>query len=153
MNRSVFISNSPTDTQSLAQKLYSLNPGPSVYALWGDLGLGKTTFTQFFAQTAGVKKRIQSPTFIIMRQLPWPDHPGQFIHLDLYRLDSVKDTQSFQIQEVLDQNQDLIIIEWPKIIKDLLPQNTTHVQFESLSDTSRRITISTNLFKFPDLKK
>lgn len=138
---SIFISNSIADTTKFAQNLSKeLKPG-SVLALHGELGSGKTTFTQSLAKALGISARLTSPTFVIMRQYQIPSWTGLLYHFDFYRLHVANDAKSFDLNELIAENNNLIVIEWPEIVASILPSHTVHIYFETISDNERRITI------------
>ena len=109
-------------------------------ALVGDLGAGKTTFIQGLAEGLGIKERINSPTFIILREYSHPDF--MFYHVDLYRLegDFSKELENLGLTTIMAERQSVVVIEWADKIKDLLPQNTKWLNFEEQGD-ERIITI------------
>lgn len=119
-----------------------------VFALEGELGSGKTTFTQAFARALGVKEKITSPTFVLIKTysliryspalgfaLARPRslairHFKRFVHLDCYRLDSPKDLLHLGFKKLLKDKNAIVMIEWADRIHKLLPKNTTWVKFE-----------------------
>jgi len=136
------ISHSPTETSKLAQDLASqIKPG-SILALCGDLGSGKTTFTQSLAKALGITQRVTSPTFILMRQYPLPQSSGMFYHLDLYRIGSPEDIKSIDLEELIAEGTNIIVIEWPEKIETILPPHTLKIYFKTTSATTREITLS-----------
>ena len=138
----VHYTHSAADTQKLGEKLAgSLKPG-AVLALYGDLGSGKTTFTQGLAKGLGITGRIQSPTFVLMRDydLPVKDN-SQLHHLDLYRLQSDKELKSLNLNELVNEETSIFVIEWAdKANQDYL-QNAIKIYFKSLKENERKITI------------
>ena len=142
-----YVSTDAEKTQAIAKKLARLAKRAKelsgVIALTGDLGAGKTTFVQGFAEGLGIKDRIISPTFVLMRQHKIPKTQKTLFHIDLYRLDGEKELQQLGLEELLNDTNHLILIEWAEKAKKLLPKNTTWVHFEGVGD-SRRISISTD---------
>ena len=138
----VHYTHSMEDTQKLGEKLAAtLKPG-AVLALYGDLGSGKTTFTQGLAKGLGITGRIQSPTFVLMRDydLPAKDN-SQLHHLDLYRLQSDKELKSLNLNELVNEETSIFVIEWAdKANQDYL-QNAIKIYFKSLKENERKITI------------
>ena len=104
-------------------------PG-DVVCLYGDLGSGKTTFTQGIAKTLGLKHLPSSPTFILMQQYKTSksDIPILY-HLDLYRLDTEKEIEQIGVSSLLDHNDGLLVIEWAEKAKSLLPDRRVDVFF------------------------
>lgn len=125
------------ETQSLGQKLAASLKAPQTIALVGDLGAGKTTFVQGLAKGLGVKERIISPTFILMRTY------GNFFHVDLYRLEENIDAEvkNLGLTDIWEKSGNMVVIEWAEKITDLLPKNTLWINFEILEGEKRKITI------------
>lgn len=117
--------------------------GATVIALHGDLGAGKTTFTQLLAKRLGVQSEVNSPTFTIMKRYAVV-HPQftDLIHIDAYRLVEGGDLKKLGIQEVLQKPNHLFCIEWPDIIKDILPAKHIKIEFEHIDEGSRKVTLS-----------
>jgi len=139
-----FITKSARQTQKVGKKLATnlTKKTPSVIALTGDLGSGKTTFVQGFAKGLGVRKRIISPTFILMRSYK-ARRKRMFYHLDLYRLESNlnKELENLGAKDIWGEKGNILVIEWAEKIKDLLPEYTIWIEFEYLSDEQRKIII------------
>lgn len=108
----------------------------TVVALQGDLGAGKTTFTQGFAHTLGIKRRLISPTFVIMRR--YPIRAGgatirakfkNLYHIDAYRFKKADALEALGFHEILEDPAAIVLIEWPENVKKLLPRGTTWLKF------------------------
>src|SRR5579884_944541 len=134
--------NNAEETQQFASEFSQKFKGQGgIIALSGDLGAGKTTFIQGFAQGLGIADKIISPTFVLMRQ----HHFGQnqmLYHIDLYRLPDNPDIESLGIKDLLENKQDIILIEWAEKINPKLPPNTTFINISKISENSREIAIS-----------
>lgn len=114
-----------------------------VVALIGDLGSGKTTFTQGFARGLGSKERVLSPTFVLMRQYPLQKKQfSTFIHIDCYRLDDSRELFSLGWQNLRANPANLILVEWADRIPDALPDYDIIVTFDYGAKTTRLITIN-----------
>lgn len=137
----VFTSHSAEETQSLAANLarkYQEKGG--IIALTGDLGAGKTTFTQGFAKGLGLTDKIISPTFIIIRQYPLLSDKT-FYHIDLYRLDNQPNIQSLGLSEIFTKSNAVTLIEWAdRLSPDQLPK-ASHIYIKKISETEREIQI------------
>lgn len=140
-----YITKSDKETKKLAEKLARLAKQAKkltgVIALTGDLGAGKTTFVQGFAKGLGIKDKIISPTFVLVRQHKIPRLGQMLFHVDLYRLDNEKHFQQLGLGELLSDTNHLIIIEWAEKIEKLLPKSTIWINFENLDENSRKITV------------
>ncbi|OGH21625.1 MAG: tRNA (adenosine(37)-N6)-threonylcarbamoyltransferase complex ATPase subunit type 1 TsaE [Candidatus Levybacteria bacterium RIFCSPHIGHO2_01_FULL_41_15] len=159
--QNIFITNNSKETQRLAESfifrseiLLRRTKTPRVFALFGELGSGKTTFVQGLAKGLGIKKRIISPTFIIVRNYKIRnkiyDLPAgkaglrfkNFFHVDLYRLESKNDIEGLGLEEIINDSENIIAIEWAEKIKSLLPKNRYDIRFEHLSQNKRKIIIT-----------
>lgn len=110
-------------------------------ALIGDLGSGKTTFTQGFARALGIHEKIASPTFTLIRQHELPDRNRTLYHLDLYRLEEIN-VDELGLTDLFNQTQDIILIEWAEKLGDQLPKNALAIRFKHLTDNKREIEIT-----------
>lgn len=119
--------------ESFAQKL----KGGEVLALYGDLGSGKTTFVQGLAKGLGIEKQIISPTFIIMRTYAFGNK--MLYHVDLYRIESENDVEGIGLRELMNDPANIVLIEWPEKIENLLPENRIDIVFTYLEDDNREI--------------
>ncbi len=103
-----------------------------VITLQGDLGAGKTTFTKAFAETLGIVESITSPTFVILKNYSLPSPHSEYfknlIHIDAYRLQNVDELKKLNFEQYLKGN--IICIEWPEIITDILPEKHIAISFE-----------------------
>lgn len=139
---SKIITNSFEETQKVAEGLaLDFKESGGVVALTGDLGAGKTTFTQGFAKGLGIKDKIISPTFVLIRQHQVPNTKQILYHLDLYRLEAEDDFKQLGIEDML-QGNNIILIEWAEKALHLLKKPYTQITFKKINDNSREISIS-----------
>lgn len=89
----------------------------NIFLLKGNLGAGKTTFTQFLLKNIGSTDEVNSPTYSIVNEYNTPK--GKIYHFDLYRLKNIEEVYDIGIEEYLD-NAFLCIIEWPEVYEDEL---------------------------------
>lgn len=116
---------------------------PLIIALTGELGSGKTTFVQGLAKGLGIKKRVLSPTFIMMRQYAICHMPYAFFyHIDLYRVENEKDVEGLGLEEIWSNPGNVVAIEWAEKIKKILPKRRIDIHFKYLNNNQRKITIS-----------
>lgn len=136
--QSEYIVNSVEETWKLAEEFANeLKPG-DIVCLEGDLGAGKTTFTQGLAAHLGAKRAVTSPTFCLV-----VEHPTSrflLVHMDLYRLHDADDVLTIGWEDYLARGA-VLFVEWPDRAGDLIPPDARHVRFEHLPDSpdSRRI--------------
>ncbi|MBI5306133.1 tRNA (adenosine(37)-N6)-threonylcarbamoyltransferase complex ATPase subunit type 1 TsaE [Candidatus Wolfebacteria bacterium] len=111
-----------------------------VIALSGNLGSGKTTFVQGFLRVAGVKSKITSPTFIIVKRFKIKDLRFKNIyHIDCYRVRKSNELLSIGIKDILSNPQNIVLIEWPEKIKKYLPKNVIWIKFKYGEKENERI--------------
>ena len=112
----------------------------TLVGLSGELGSGKTTFTQCVAQSLGILERVISPTFIIMKNYALEGHSfDQLIHIDAYRLESGEELQVLGWERMSKNPKNLILIEWPERVTDILPKNMQTIHFTHKNETTRII--------------
>ena len=131
------ISNSLEETQEIANNFVSnISPqknGATVVGLYGDLGAGKTTFTQAIAKNLGVSDIVTSPTFVIMKvyDISYTSNPAtrnhnfdKLIHIDAYRIENSSELLHLGWKEIISNPNNLILIEWPERVADIMPEHT-----------------------------
>ena len=114
------VSNSLEETKTIAKLLAEKIPIGKVIALIGNLGTGKTTFTQGFASAMGVKEKVGSPTFKLISE--YSGKNGSLYHIDAYRLDGAKEFLNIGGEDYLYPENGITIIEWADLILDLLDE-------------------------------
>jgi tRNA threonylcarbamoyladenosine biosynthesis protein TsaE len=111
-----------------------------VLALSGDLGGGKTTFIQGLAKGLGIREKVLSPTFVIMKR--FSIDKGQFrnfYHIDCYRIKYPKEMLDLGFEEIISDPENIVAIEWAERIRNLLPKNALKMEFEFKGKTKRKI--------------
>ena len=101
-----------------------------IFALRGDLGAGKTTFTQGFFQGIGIKRNPISPTFVIMRR--YGIRRSGFrnaYHFDAYRLKKAEDVEVLEFGKITSDPRNIILVEWPERIEGVLPRGAIRLDF------------------------
>lgn len=143
-----YISHSPEETQKFAkeQALELIREGngqPIVVALEGELGAGKTTFTQAFAEALGVREHLKSPTFVLMKHYHLSDVQGYhaLYHLDCYRLNSSTDLIPLGTGDIIRLPGTIILIEWAERVADILPRNHWVIHIDHISEQERNISV------------
>lgn len=136
--RSKHISDSPKDTEKLAEEIGKRLRGGEVIELTSDLGGGKTTFTRGLAKGIGSKDNVSSPTFTISNI--YKAKGFNILHLDFYRLHQAGIMQH-QLHENINEKKDVVVIEWSNAVKKVLPRNRLKVTISSLGENRRKITL------------
>lgn len=114
---------------------------PNVFCLYGNLGSGKTTFTQGFAKGLGIHARLLSPTFIIVRRYDIPSTEIFLYHIDLYRLKNSADMEELGLSEIFADSGSITVIEWAEKLGDGIPVPRTDINFEVQTDGNHKITV------------
>ncbi|TRZ64762.1 MAG: tRNA (adenosine(37)-N6)-threonylcarbamoyltransferase complex ATPase subunit type 1 TsaE [Spirochaetia bacterium] len=127
----------------LAKKILAENKkikNALVLALVGDLGSGKTTFTQGFLRGLGIKNKITSPTFVIAKKYKIQNTKYKYAyHFDYYRIKKPAEFFALGFKEILADPQNIVLIEWPEVIKKFLPKNSIWINFEHGEKESQRV--------------
>lgn len=134
--------NSAQETFALGKKLGELAQPGQIYTLVGDLGVGKTVFTQGLADGLGITEPISSPTFTIIQEYEEGRLP--FYHFDVYRIGDIEEMEEIGYDDYF-FGQGVCMIEWANLIEELLPENIIQVVIEKDLDKGfdyRRITIT-----------
>ena len=108
----------------------------AVLALSGDLGAGKTTFTQTLARLLGITESITSPTFVIMKKYEVEGDPRfrHLVHVDAYRLNSIEELQVLHFETELGEANSLVVVEWAEKVREILPADTKWFDFDLKGD-------------------
>lgn len=131
------------ETKDLAYKIASDLKGGEIIALTGDLGSGKTTFTQYLAQALGVKSHVNSPTFVLMKIYETDKHPLRYlVHMDAYRLGSEDEIFNLGLDQHIANLNSVFVIEWADKIKEYLSNKKVIWINFSLNDKIRIVKIN-----------
>ena len=143
-------SRSAAETKKIA-KLFAeellktkIGRGAFVVIFKGDLGAGKTTFIQGLMKGLGIKGKIMSPTFTLLRSYKVRNENFSKVHhFDCYRINEAEEIKELKFKELIKDPQNIILIEWPERIKELLPRKKVTVTLdygETLKDRILEIT-------------
>jgi tRNA threonylcarbamoyladenosine biosynthesis protein TsaE len=116
--------------------------GATLVTLSGDLGAGKTTFTQFIAKALGIVDVVNSPTFVIEKIYTIPENPKfeRLIHIDAYRLKDAGELTALGFGQLMSHEKNLIFLEWPENVVGISEHASIRIVLEALPDGSRQIT-------------
>lgn len=132
---------SPAETFSLGEKIGKEAKPGQVFTLIGDLGVGKTVFTQGMARGLGIEEAVNSPTFTIVQV--YEDGRLPFYHFDVYRIGDVEEMDEIGYEDYI-YGEGVSLIEWANLIEEILPEKLTRIQIEkdlSQGFDYRRITV------------
>ncbi len=132
-------SQSEDETKQIAEEL-GRKTRNHIFALTGELGAGKTIFVQGFAKGLGIKDKIISPTFVLIRQHKIPGTKKVLYHIDLYRLENTTNLKELGLEEIWSNPNNIILIEWAEKIKEL-PKNAIRISIQKQGN-DRLITLS-----------
>lgn len=138
-NELIISTHSKEETMKLGRSLAAFVKKGNVILLTGDLGAGKTTFTQGLAQGLGIKDRVISPTFNILKC--YFNQKMNLYHIDAYRLES--NNTDIGLEEFI-EGDGVCVIEWPNYIVDLIPEGTLSVCITNVGDNDRNIEFSSD---------
>jgi len=147
-----YLTVTPWQTQKLGEILAKevlktkLKKGALTFGLEGDLGGGKTTFLQGFAKGLGIKEKILSPTFIILKKFKIQSANRRknfknFYHIDCYRIEKPREILDLGFKEIVSNPQNIIAVEWANRIKNILPQNIIILKFQFIDKNKREIDV------------
>jgi len=143
-----FITTSQQETKKLAQEIASGFQGGEIICLSGDLGAGKTTFTQGLLEALGAEGPYTSPTFTIVKEYAlkhpkiheFPNKLSKVYHIDTYRISS-DDLLELSFNDFAGKPNTVTIIEWPENVKDIILESAMWLNFEWLDENKRKITL------------
>ena len=116
----------------------NLTSGDRVF-LYGDLGVGKTTFTKGLAKGLKIPSRIISPTFVLIRK-----HVSSglnFYHIDLYRIEGKEKIQNIGLPEILDDPNGIAVVEWADRLEGEKPKNRWEIKFKNVGENERNVEV------------
>lgn len=138
------ITNGAEETVELGKKIAQEIKGGEIICLEGDLGAGKTTFSQGLLGGLGVIGAVTSPTFLVMKQYDLKKGSLNFdnvYHIDTYRIGE-EDILNLGWEEIIKNKRNIILLEWPEKIKKIIPENAIWIKFEILDEEKRKMIFS-----------
>lgn len=129
--------NSLNDIDKAAQEFVNAMNGRTVFAFYGKMGAGKTTFIKALCNALGVTDMVNSPTFSIVNE--YIDGEGNSIyHFDFYRIKRLSEAYDIGFEDYVFSG-NLCLMEWPELVEELLPDDVVRVTIEEQADGSRVI--------------
>lgn len=123
--------------ESAAEEFLRQTEGVSVYAFYGSMGAGKTTFISAICSVMGVGDEVASPTFTIVNEYRAADGRSLY-HFDFYRIDKPSEALDIGYEEYI-YGDGICLMEWPERIEELLPENVLRVYISEEPDGSRTV--------------
>lgn len=143
-----FFSRSPEQTRRIGIRLGDEIRTGDVICLQGNLGAGKTTFTQGLAQGWGSQDSVSSPTFVLVN-LYRRANGDQLFHLDAYRLESMPEAEELDLDSMLTEG--ALIIEWPERLGDLIPMERLWINLDHMAEEHRQMRFNANGKRYDEL--
>lgn len=126
--------------QEAAHQFVSLMGDDTVFAFYGKMGAGKTTFIKAVCQELGVTDNVTSPTFAIVNEYRSETTSELIYHFDFYRIKKLEEVYDMGYEDYFYSGA-VCFIEWPELIEELLPGNTIKVCIEETEGGARRLTM------------
>ena len=131
--------------QTAAQAFIKAMADRRIFAFYGNMGAGKTTFIKAVCEQLGVGEVITSPTFAIVNEYSFNDRRSNeaktIYHFDFYRIQNIREAYDIGLEEYF-YSKAICFIEWPEIVDDLLPADAVKVTISVADDDTRIVTIS-----------
>ena len=126
------------DLDRAAREFLRLTDGVRIYAFYGSMGAGKTTFISALCRVLGVGDEVASPTFTIVNEYRAGNGRAVY-HFDFYRIERLQEVLDIGYEEYVDSD-GLCLMEWPEKIEPILPEDTLRVHIAEQPDGSRSVT-------------
>ena len=123
--------------KNIAAKLIMQFPDHRIFALYGKMGVGKTTFIQAICKSLNSDDIVTSPTFAIINEYK-TDNSSSIFHFDFYRIEDIEEAYDLGYEDYI-YSGNYCFIEWPEMIESLLPENIVKVEIEVDDDENRMI--------------
>ena len=127
--------------EEVAKEFINLMGDDTIFAFYGKMGAGKTTFIKALCKALGVEDEVNSPTFAIVNEYRSETTAELIYHFDFYRIKKVEEVYDLGYEDYFYSGA-LCFIEWPELIEELLPEDTKKISIEENNDGERIITIN-----------
>ena len=134
-----FVSNDPAETAGIAEKILLACPNRRIFAIYGNLGAGKTTLVKALCESLGSVDVVKSPTFAIINE--YEGAAGPIFHFDFYRIETIEEVFDLGYEEYFDSGH-YCFIEWPEMIGNLVPEEAVEIRIQETGPTSRIIDLT-----------
>ena len=135
---SEIIIHSLEDIKRAASEFVALIGERRIFAFYGHMGAGKTTFIKAICEELGVKDAVSSPTFAIVNE--YASTMGSIYHFDFYRIKRSAEVLDLGFEDYA-YSGNLCLMEWPELIEEFLPEETVDVHIEEIEGGKRRVTV------------
>lgn len=127
-----FTSRSTSQNPEIARQIISAFPNDRIFAFFGEMGAGKTTFIKDFCKALGIKGNTSSPTFALVNEYK-TENGKSIYHFDMYRIEDPSEAVRIGFEEYLESG-NYCFIEWPEKIQNLLPPSFVQVRVQVTPD-------------------
>jgi tRNA threonylcarbamoyladenosine biosynthesis protein TsaE len=136
--KQTLIASTPDDLYAIAEKILADNPQERIFAFFGEMGAGKTTFIKTFCEVLGSSDVVSSPTFSLVNE--YEDAAGETLyHFDFYRIRKLEEVFDMGFEEYIDSGR-YCFLEWPERITELLPPSYVYISIVVDNNDQREIT-------------
>lgn len=135
-----FVCKTSKETKSLGQKVAESLSGDELLLLTGDLGSGKTTFTQGLAKGLGIEEDVVSPTYVFLRS--YTGKRLKLYHVDLYRLKEKAELGRLDLEDIKHRSDTIIVVEWPEFFPEIKKRKVIEIFFEINKDGSHLLKVN-----------
>ncbi len=150
--RKEYLTTNPEETKKIGREIAKkiirspLKEKAIVVAMEGELGGGKTTLLQGFGKELGIKERMTSPTFVILKKFQLDNLAvkqfNNFYHIDCYRIQNIGELIDLNLEKIISNPRNIVAIEWADRIKKIIPKSALWLKFEFIDKRKRRIIIN-----------
>lgn len=134
-----FLSEDPADTPAIAEKILGICPNRRIFAIYGNLGAGKTTLVKALCEKLGSGDVVKSPTFAIVNEYEGEWSP--IYHFDFYRIEALEEVYDLGFEEYFESG-NYCFIEWPEKVADLVPEEAVEIRISETGPMSRIIELT-----------
>ncbi len=122
--------------EQVSRELMKQYPGKYVFALYGAMGAGKTTFVKSLCKELGVIENVSSPTFSIINEYK-TEKGNSVFHFDFYRINKIEEAYDIGYEDYF-YREEYCFIEWPELVEELLPENCVYLKIEETGNQDER---------------
>lgn len=135
----VFICKSLDELEAIAAEIIQKSGGPGIFAIYGDMGSGKTTLIKRFCKVLRTVDTVTSPTFSLVNEYR-TESSGPVYHFDVYRIKKPEEIMDIGYETYFFSG-NYVFIEWPELISELLPRKYVYIRIREMEDGSREILV------------
>ena len=135
----IYICNSLDELQGIASDVLKDFPGPALYAIYGEMGSGKTTLIKRFCSALGAIDTVTSPTFALINEYQ-TESEGPIYHFDVYRIKKLEEVMDIGYETYF-YSGNYVFVEWPEMITELLPEDYVYIQIREIEEKKREILV------------